>query len=102
MDKQPRMTNEEAIEVIKKNYPPENYTMLREALNIAIETLGKVDPIPLPTIKQGDIVAHAMYGIGKIEYKGKHMSAVLFEENGGRSHVSLDVFNDSLELIPNE
>lgn len=51
MNKQPRMTNEEAIETIKKNYPPENYTMLREALDIAIEILGNVDPIPLPTIK---------------------------------------------------
>ncbi|MNJ32045.1 hypothetical protein D3C77_267000 [compost metagenome] len=52
MDK-PKMTNEEAVEVIKKNYPPENYTRLREALDMAIKALGESDPIP-PTIKPGD------------------------------------------------
>ena len=35
------MTNEEAIEAIKCNYPPENYTRLREALDMAIEALEK-------------------------------------------------------------
>lgn len=35
------MTNKEAIEVIKCNYPPENYTRLREALDMAIEALEK-------------------------------------------------------------
>ena len=35
------MTNEEAIGAIKCNYPPENYTRLREALDMAIEALGK-------------------------------------------------------------
>lgn len=37
------MTNEvnyqEAIEAIKKNYPPENYSILREALDLAIKVL---------------------------------------------------------------
>ncbi|SER87655.1 hypothetical protein SAMN05518872_102450 [Psychrobacillus sp. OK032] len=33
------MTNKEAIEVIKSNYPPENYTLLREALDLAIKSL---------------------------------------------------------------
>ena len=35
------MTNEEAIKAIKCNYPPENYTILREALDMAIEALEK-------------------------------------------------------------
>ena len=35
------MTNEEAIRAIKCNYPPENYTRLREALDMAIEALEK-------------------------------------------------------------
>ena len=35
------MTNQEAIETIKANYPPENYSMLREALDMAIELLKK-------------------------------------------------------------
>ena len=33
------MTHQEAIEVIRSNYPPENYTMLREALDLAIKLL---------------------------------------------------------------
>ena len=33
------LRNTEAIEVIKKNYPPENYSVLREALDMAIEAL---------------------------------------------------------------
>ena len=35
------MTNIEAIEAIKKNWPSENYTMLREALAIAIQAIEK-------------------------------------------------------------
>ena len=35
------MTNEEAIKAIKCNYPPENYTILREALDMAMEALEK-------------------------------------------------------------
>ena len=33
------MTNQEAIETIEANYPPENYLMLREALNMALTLL---------------------------------------------------------------
>lgn len=33
------MTYEEAIKAIKSNYPPERYTMLREALDLAITVL---------------------------------------------------------------
>ena len=38
------MTNEEAIKAIKCNYPPENYTILRGALDMAIEALKKQIP----------------------------------------------------------
>ena len=38
------MTNQEAIETIEANYPPENYSMLREALNMAIVLLKKQEP----------------------------------------------------------
>lgn len=38
------MTNKEAIEAIKCNYPPENYTRLREALDMAIKALEKQTP----------------------------------------------------------
>lgn len=35
------VTSQEAAEVIKNNWPPENYTMLREALTMAIQALEK-------------------------------------------------------------
>lgn len=38
------MTNKEAIEVINANYPPENYTLLREALDMAIILLKRQEP----------------------------------------------------------
>ena len=37
------MTKQEAIETIKANWPPENYTMLREALTIAVDALDSDD-----------------------------------------------------------
>ena len=40
------MTNEEAIKAIKCNYPPENYTRLREALDMAIEALENEKQTP--------------------------------------------------------
>lgn len=36
-----KMTNSEAIEVLKKNYPDPCYSLLREAVDIAIEVLSK-------------------------------------------------------------
>ncbi|WNO29853.1 hypothetical protein [Bacillus phage SDFMU_Pbc] len=36
------MTHEEAVQIIKSNYPPETYTMLREALDLAIARLEAV------------------------------------------------------------
>lgn len=35
------MTNEEAIKVIRANWPSVNYSMLREALELAIQALGE-------------------------------------------------------------
>jgi hypothetical protein len=37
------LTNTEAIKAIKCNWPPEKYTVLREALDIAIKLLEKED-----------------------------------------------------------
>lgn len=39
------MTNQEAIETIKANYPDERYTMLREALDMAMELLEAQEPV---------------------------------------------------------
>lgn len=35
------MEYKKAIEVIKSNYPPSNYTLLREALDLAIKLLDE-------------------------------------------------------------
>lgn len=35
---------QEAIKAIKSNYPPSNYSMLREALDLAIILLEKATP----------------------------------------------------------
>lgn len=37
------MTNKEAIEAIKSNYPPKHYSILREALDKAIEALEQTE-----------------------------------------------------------
>ena len=38
------MTNKEAIETIEANYPPENYSMLREALDMALALMKEQEP----------------------------------------------------------
>ena len=40
-----RMTNQEAIEAIIANYPSENYTILREALDMAVALLEEREDI---------------------------------------------------------
>lgn len=42
------MTKQEAISAIRGNWPPSNYTMLREALEMAIDALNKIEE-KLPT-----------------------------------------------------
>jgi len=44
------MKETEAIEAIKANYPPENYALLREALDLAVNALKK--QIPTKPIKK--------------------------------------------------
>ena len=99
MNKQPRMTNERAIEIIECNYPPVNYTMLREALDIAIESLGKVDPDPIPllTIKPGDRVLHGIHGMGTVDVPVS-MVYVKFDKHQSLMFKSVS----ELEVIPNE
>jgi len=41
------MTNQEAIETIEANYPPQNYSMLREALDMAIVKLKEQEAVPV-------------------------------------------------------
>ena len=42
-----QMTNKEAIEAIKSNYPPKHYSILREALDKAIEALEQTEWRPI-------------------------------------------------------
>ena len=49
------MTNKEAIEAINANYPPENYTMLREALDMAIALLKEQEAVK-PILEQDSMV----------------------------------------------
>lgn len=42
MDTKGEMKTEEAIKAIQDNWPPSNYTMLREALTLAISVLQKL------------------------------------------------------------
>ena len=39
------MTNQEAIDTIKANYPPEHYFMLREALDMALQLLKEQEAV---------------------------------------------------------
>ena len=43
---------QDAINTIKSNYPPSNYSMLREALDLSIELLDK--QIPKKPLEQGN------------------------------------------------
>jgi len=46
------VTNKEAIETIKANYPNEQYAMLREALDIAMALLKAQEPKLVPDIAE--------------------------------------------------
>ena len=50
----------EAIKAIKSNYPPSNYTMLREGLELAIKTLEKQIP-KKPIYKVTDSTGNMFY-----------------------------------------
>lgn len=49
------MTNKEAIEAIKCNYPPRNYTILREALDKAMDLLRDTEWIPITFDEDGNM-----------------------------------------------
>jgi len=106
MDKQPRMIDKDRLLTWLEEKATETGSWVEQVLlrNLVSEEIkkGTFDPIPLPTIKSGDTVMNLMYGAGKVEYKGKYMSEVLFNVGKGIGEVTLEVYNDSLELIPNE
>ena len=52
-----RMTNQEAIETIKANYPPQNYSMLREALDMAMAMLKEREPQKMFEVEDDDLYA---------------------------------------------
>lgn len=66
------MTNEEAIKAIKDNYPPSEYSILREALDMSMEALRnqsewhdlKKDPTDLPKWNYDVLIALDNFGFG--------------------------------------
>lgn len=58
---------QEAIKAIKSNYPPSNYSMLREALDLSIKLLEKATPKkvtkPIP-LNQDVRIGHATFKKG--------------------------------------
>lgn len=52
-----RMTNQEAIETIEANYPPQNYSMLREALDMAMVLLKEQEPQKMLEVEDDDLYA---------------------------------------------
>ena len=68
------MDYQEAIKAIKSNYPPSNYTILREALNIAIKTLEKQIPKAVQTINDNEsyFVCSCGFTVGYFEDFREH------------------------------
>lgn len=60
---------QEAIKVIKSNYPPSNYSMLREALGLSIKLLEKATPKKVLNEGDGEYThkcPNCLYGVGTI------------------------------------
>lgn len=79
------MTKQEAIETIKANWPPENYTLLREALSMALDALGNEESGHCTYYEENGknrvvlIAVMGVYGIRKGHFKSEviHMGFVL-------------------------
>lgn len=71
------MTNQEAIEIIKANYPDERYTMLREALDMAMDALKEQEPVE-PSV---DVDTYVCPNCGhRLEHQGMLGDNVIFDE----------------------
>jgi hypothetical protein len=46
------MNSDEAVMTIMSNYPPEKYTMLREALDFAIMSMGQIATLKAALVEQ--------------------------------------------------
>ena len=91
------MTNEEAIETLKRNYPPEWVEQLREAVDTAISALQTQD---VPDTNVGDMISRSD-AIDAVETKIKKWNAV----DGEGYHVGIglrytDVISTLTELSP--
>jgi hypothetical protein len=84
---------EKAIEAIKNNYPPENYTMLREGLTLAIQALQekkereKNEPLTLEELKEMDgepvfIVFDKKHGYAIVCFRGVGDKYFYFSQTG--------------------
>lgn len=75
------MTPKEAIKAIKCNYPPERYSMLREALNMAIEALEKQEKYKWHDLRKNpkDLPDERNVVIG---FDGSEYGATVFYDSG--------------------
>jgi hypothetical protein len=74
------MTNQEAIAAIKSNWPTENYTTLRDALNMAIAALSASAPAPAgetveSAITDGTIKEFLSHIVNAVSYKAVEETA---------------------------
>lgn len=62
------MTREEAIEAIKCNWPDSRYTILREALDMAISALREQDAADVAPVRHGRWLPFHSTAAGDIQY----------------------------------
>lgn len=73
----------EAIQAIKSNYPPSNYTMLRDSLDLAIEALEKqiANMVDLSIPSSIILSTHGFMWIYPMSVRGMSLSGSNFEES---------------------
>ena len=65
------MTNVEAIETLRANYPDACYSQLREAVDVAIQALKAQDAAEDNEIKGIDVCVHCLDAIRELSVKNK-------------------------------
>lgn len=101
------MEPNEAIEAIKSNYPPENYSILREALDLSMELLDKKEKgllIELPVPIGSDVwLVHKQDGYCTVSYVDMMIFPLdLIEEWGKTVFATREEAEKRLEELKNE
>ena len=91
------MTYVEAIEAIKSNYPPSNYTILREALDMAMEVLEKEDKYRWHDLRKdpGDLPPNEHeVDIAYEKYNSTYTARAIYEDGTVHSEDSSYVYDE--------